>query len=105
MNDDALLSALAQARRHREDADFQIRVLLAYARELVAPSPYRLVDLAQAAGMSISGVRAAYDSRHIEHAARVLLPLDSTPSRDYRHITCAVSALLGTQISNGRDPH
>jgi hypothetical protein len=104
MNDDALLSALAEARRHREDADFQIRVLLAYARELVAPSPYRLADLAQAAGMSISGVRAAYDSRHIEHAARILLPPDSTASRDYRHITHAVRALLGNETSNCRDP-
>jgi hypothetical protein len=105
MNDDTLLSALAEARRHREDADFQIRVLLAYARELVAPSPYRLADLAQAAGMSISGVRAAYDSRHIEHAARIVLPPDNRPGRDYRHITRAVGALLGSQTSNGRDPH
>ena len=104
MNDDALLSALTEARHHREHADYQIRVLLAYARELVAPSPYRLADLARAAGMSISGVRTAYDSSHIDHAARILLPPDGTPSRDYRHITHAVSALLGSETDSCQDP-
>lgn len=38
-----------------------MRLLITYAREFVTPRPYRLEDLAQSAGMSISGVRTAYD--------------------------------------------
>ena len=60
MATDPLLIALAEARRRRDQADTEIRMLLAYARELTTPRPYRLIDLAQAAGMSISGVRMAY---------------------------------------------
>ena len=57
---DPLLEALTDARQRREQADREIRLLLAYAREIVSPRPYRLADLAEAAGMSISGVRTAY---------------------------------------------
>jgi hypothetical protein len=57
---DALLAALAGTRRRKEQADRDMRLLLAYAREIAAPRPYRLADLAHAAGMSISGVRTAY---------------------------------------------
>ncbi|GAA2756179.1 hypothetical protein GCM10009872_15390 [Actinopolymorpha rutila] len=35
--------------------------MLAYGREFVHPRPYRLIDLASAAGMAVSGVRTAYD--------------------------------------------
>ena len=97
MNEDALLCALAEARRRRESADYEIRVLLAYAREMAAPVPYRLADLARASGMSVSGIRTAYGSDHIQHAARVLNFPDGEQSRDYRHITQAVNALLGSQ--------
>ena len=63
--DDPLLAALADARKRKQRADQQIRLLLAYAREHVQPRPYRLADLAKAAGMSISGVRTAYtQGRH-----------------------------------------
>ncbi|MEX2985628.1 hypothetical protein [Streptomyces sp. C36] len=67
--DDAepLLSALAGARRRREEAEAEIRRLVAYGREFTRPRPYKLADLAAAAGMSISGVRTAYD--HAEVAA------------------------------------
>ncbi len=95
MNDDPLLSALTGIRQRREVADYQIRVLLAYAREIAAPAPYRLADLAQAAGMSISGVRTAYGPDHIQHAAQIL-GLGGQGSRDTRHLTHAVSALLGS---------
>ncbi len=57
---DPLLIALAEARQRRQQADRETRLLLAYAREFVSPRPYRLADLAEAAGMSISGVRTAY---------------------------------------------
>jgi hypothetical protein len=60
MNGDLVLAALADARARRDQADQEIRLLIAYARECVTPRPYRLADLAEAAGMSISGVRVAY---------------------------------------------
>ena len=69
--DDPLLAALADARKRKERANQQIRLLLAYAREHVQPRPYRLADLAEAAGMSISGVRTAYTRADIEQAARL----------------------------------
>jgi hypothetical protein len=55
-----LLDDLAAARRERDHADRLIRLLVAYARTQVRPRPYRLADLATAAGMSISGVRTCY---------------------------------------------
>jgi len=69
--DDPLLAALADARDRKQRADRLIRLLLAYAREHVQPRPYRLADLAEAAGMSISGVRTAYTQADIDHAARL----------------------------------
>jgi hypothetical protein len=57
---DPLLAALAEARQRRDQAAAGMRLLLAYAREFAAPRSYRLAGLAQAAGMSISGIRTAY---------------------------------------------
>ena len=78
---DVILAALRQARQRRDQADEDIRVLLAYARELTLPRPYRLCDLAAAAGISISGVRTAYTTEHVEHARR-LLPAAPVPAAD-----------------------
>lgn len=58
---DPLLTALAGLRRQRLELEAAMRRLLAYGREFARPRPYRLVDLADAAGMSVSGVRTAYD--------------------------------------------
>jgi AraC-like DNA-binding protein len=69
---DPVLAALKDARDRRDQADRDIRILLAYARELARPRPYRLTDLAAAAGMSISGVRSAYTCQHTETAQRLL---------------------------------
>jgi hypothetical protein len=69
---DPVLAALKDARERRDQADRDIRILLAYARELSRPRPYRLSDLAAAAGMSISGVRVAYTRQHIEIAQCLL---------------------------------
>lgn len=66
---DPLLSALASARRAKERAEAQIRHLLAYGREFVQPRPYTLGDLAEAAGMSISGVRTGYDHHDVDAVA------------------------------------
>src|SRR5580692_4703288 len=66
---DPLLTTLAGLRRQRHDLDAAMRRLLAYGREFTRPRPYRLTDLADAAGMSISGVRTAYDADEITHVA------------------------------------
>ena len=96
---DPLLVALAEARHRKERADREIRVLLAYARELTAPRPYRLADLANAAGMSISGVRVAYTNADIQRAAGL------TGACQRRHIQAEISALLATgQDAPAREP-
>lgn len=78
---DPLLSALREARRRRDNAELQIRRLLAYAREFHRPRTYRLTDLADASGLSISGVRTAYDD---EEVADVADAIDALPHRDSR---------------------
>jgi hypothetical protein len=70
--DDCLLTAIRTAACRKEQAEQDLRLLIAYAREFVRPRPYRLTDLAQAAGMSVSGVRTAYDQRDIERVAELL---------------------------------
>ena len=70
--DDPVLAALRVARECRDQADRDIRILLAYARELATPRPYRLADLAEAAGKSISGVRTGYSPADIDTARRIL---------------------------------
>jgi hypothetical protein len=86
--EDPLLAALADANRRKQQADQQIRLLLAYAREHVQPRPYRLADLAKAAGMSISGVRTAYTQADIEQAARL------TGGARSRHLAAVIVSLL-----------
>jgi hypothetical protein len=63
--DDPLLAALASSRERKQRADRDIRLLLAFVREISTPRPYRLADLAQAAGISISGVRIGYTQADI----------------------------------------
>lgn len=67
---DPLLTTLAGLRRQRHDLDAAMRRLLAYGREFTRPRPYRLADLADASGMSISGVRTAYDAHEIQQVAQ-----------------------------------
>jgi hypothetical protein len=92
-NEDPLLAALADAARRKQRADHDMRLLLAYAREITTPRPYRLVDLAQAAGMSISGIRTAYNKADIQEAARL------TGSSGGRHLVAVITSLL----VNGRN--
>jgi hypothetical protein len=49
---DPVLAALRSARDRRDQADRDIRILLAYARELATPRPYRLADLADPSPVS-----------------------------------------------------
>jgi hypothetical protein len=86
--DDPLLAALAAARQRKVRAEADMRLLLAYAREHVKPRPYRLADLAQAAGMSPSGVRTAYTRADIDRAAR------ATGGSRGRHLVAVITCLL-----------
>jgi hypothetical protein len=86
--EDPLLAALADAAQRKQRADRDIRLLLAYARELVQPRPYRLADLAEAAGMSISGVRTGYTQADTDHAAAV------TGGARGRHLLAVITSLL-----------
>ncbi len=69
---DALLNELVLARQRRDQADQEIRTLIALGREFTAPRPYRLTDLAHAAGMSPSGARTAYGLREIAYLRLIL---------------------------------
>jgi hypothetical protein len=71
-HDDPILTAIRQAYQRKRQAEQDLRTLIAYAREFTRPRPYRLVDLAQAAGMSISGVRIMYDDRDGKRVAELL---------------------------------
>ncbi|MDX2678491.1 hypothetical protein [Streptomyces soliscabiei] len=69
---DEFLGQLAALREARDQLDQQIRVLLAYGREFASPRPYTLASLAEAAGLSISGVRTAYTPADRDAVARAL---------------------------------
>ena len=68
---DPLLAQIAAARNAMLAAEARMRLLIAYGREFTRPRPYRLEDLARAAGMSISGIRTAYDDDEIAEVARL----------------------------------
>ena len=76
---DAVLAALADAHARRMRAEEEIRLLLAYARRFIYPHPYTFGELAQAAGMSISGVRTAYGAQDVDKVAAAT-GLDPVPS-------------------------
>ena len=60
-----LLAEIRAARTAMVEAEKRMRLLIACGREFIEPRPYKLDDLARAAGMSISGVRTAYDDKEI----------------------------------------
>jgi hypothetical protein len=69
---DPLLTALAGLRSQRLRLEAEMRLLIAYGRRFTHPRPYKLIDLAAAAGMSISGVRTAYEAGEVEQVAEAL---------------------------------
>jgi hypothetical protein len=69
---DPLLSTLSSLRNRRLQLEAEMRLLIAYGRCFTHPRPYKLIDLANAAGMSISGIRTAYDTDEIDQAAEIL---------------------------------
>jgi hypothetical protein len=68
---DPLLGEIAAARYAMLQAEARMRLLIAYGREFTRPRPYRLEDLARASGMSISGVRTAYDEDEVAEVAKL----------------------------------
>lgn len=70
--EDPLLSMLERLRVQRLRLEADMRLLIAYGRCFTHPRPYKLIDLANAAGMSISGVRTAYAADEIDQAAEIL---------------------------------
>ncbi|MER6291144.1 hypothetical protein [Streptomyces sviceus] len=83
LQEDPLLIALSNARAAREAADRDIRRLLAYGREFHGDRPYKLEPLAQASGLTPSGIRTAYGRYEIDTVARCI---GRTPdSRRARH--------------------
>jgi hypothetical protein len=77
---DPLLSTLASMRNRRLQLEADMRLLIAYGRCFTHPRPYKLIDLAKAAGMSISGIRTAYAADEIDQAAEILERPPSTAS-------------------------
>jgi hypothetical protein len=69
---DPLLATLTSLRNRRLQLEADMRLLIAYGRRFTHPRPYKLIDLAEAAGMSISGIRTAYDTDEIDQAAEIL---------------------------------
>lgn len=71
---DPVLARLDFLRGQLLEVEQEIRLFLAYGREFTHPRPYRLIDLAGASGMSISGVRTAYDEAEVEEVAQRIGP-------------------------------
>lgn len=69
---DLLLDTLAHLRRQRLRLEEQMRLLVAYGRHFTPVRPYRLTELAEAVGMSISGVRTSYDGDELDTVAAIL---------------------------------
>jgi hypothetical protein len=81
---DPLLSELASCRAQILEMERRIGLLLAYGREFVRPQPYQLKDLAAAAGLSISGVRIAYDAEEIGEVEQIVGEKPRRPAREGR---------------------
>lgn len=67
-----LLDELRRLRAIRDAVDTHMRVLVAFGRQFVHPRPYTLRALADAAGISISGIRTYTTARHVEYVRDVL---------------------------------
>ncbi|MFB7374195.1 hypothetical protein ACFC0D_30605 [Streptomyces sp. NPDC056222] len=82
LDTDPLLLALEDARARKAAADAEIRLLLAYGREFHGTRPYRLESLAQASGLTISGIRTAYGTSEIEQVEHAVHRHPNRPTRE-----------------------
>lgn len=71
-DDDAVLEQIHRTGQELRTAHHRLRLLLAYAREFQGRRPYPLSWLAEAAGMSASGVRTAYDRDDVRQVAEIV---------------------------------
>jgi hypothetical protein len=71
-DDDPLIDQLLKISREIRTAQHRLRLLLAYAREFQGRRPYPLGWLADATGMSASGVRTAYGPDDVQRVADIL---------------------------------
>lgn len=69
---DPLLDEIARARDEARAAQTRMRLLVAFGREVVRPRGYELGRLAQAAGMTFSGVRTFYKPADVERVRSLL---------------------------------
>nr|WP_189183573.1 hypothetical protein [Microbispora rosea] len=105
---DPVLARLQELEQQRRQAVEEIRVILAYAREFVRPEPYRLQALAKAAGMSISGVRTAYDHGHIALIANRLQRSDrrqralGVNPQNMERLSTPAASIYNSSIENGQ---
>lgn len=80
-DDDALLEELRRVSQEIRTAQDRRRLLLAYARELQGRRPFPLGWLAEATGLSASGVRTAYGPTDVRRVAEILgVPVPSGTS-------------------------
>jgi len=75
---DPVLIQILHERRAMLQHEQTLRALLAFAREFISPRPYTLGVLAEASGMSISGIRTAYGDEEVEFINRQLRTSDIT---------------------------
>lgn len=64
--EDPLLASLDGLRRHRNEIEQQMILLVAYMRERIKPRPYTLQQIADAVGLSVSGTRTFYAAEDLE---------------------------------------
>jgi hypothetical protein len=63
---DPLLLGLERLRLQRNEIEQQMILLVAYMRENIKPRPYTLQQIADAAGLSVSGTRTFYDDEDVQ---------------------------------------
>lgn len=81
--EDVLLRELGRASDEIKQAQERLRRLIAYGREFQGRRPFPLSWLARASGMSISGVRTAYQRSDVEFVAEQLdvpVPPETNPA-------------------------
>ncbi|MEV6318979.1 hypothetical protein [Streptomyces sp. NPDC051776] len=81
LDEDALLLALKDITARRNALDAEMRRLLAYGREFHGKRAYELDPLAEATGLTASGVRTAYGQAEVEQVERELHRKPNHPKR------------------------